>query len=96
MLLEDYLSELPDWPCICTQYQKWTKFRECYVEFSLDGGGLHTKLHRKRAIMYALILSNHLGSSSKERDALGTAGAFHDSKRQSDWLDTGHGKQAKD
>ena len=34
--------------------------------------------------------------SPELRDALGAAAVFHDSRRQDDWLDVGHGQRAAD
>ena len=34
--------------------------------------------------------------SQKEREALCAAAVFHDSRRQDDWLDVGHGQRAAD
>lgn len=36
------------------------------------------------------------GLPEEDKDILGAAAAFHDSRRQDDWLDVGHGQRAAD
>lgn len=96
MIPERYVAELPEWPEIRTRYLKWTSYMEKNVVFSLHSSELHTKRHCERVILYALVLAERLALSPEEQDALGAAGAFHDSRRQDDWLDVGHGKRAAD
>lgn len=56
----------------------------------------HTKPHCARVLLLALIMGrlNHLCIA--ELEVLAMAAVFHDSRRQDDWLDVGHGQRAAD
>ena len=47
-------------------------------------------------MLYALAIAQRQGLPEKDKDILGAAAAFHDSRRQDDWLDVGHGQRAAD
>ena len=96
MISEHLLETVLTWPEIQERFRRWASFMEEKVEFSLAGSPIHTKLHCARVIFYALVLAEYLGLYPDEQDALGAAGAFHDSRRQDDWLDVGHGRRAAD
>ena len=96
MIAEEYLAQLPQWPQICELYQKWLQFMEEKVSFSLEGSPIHTKAHCSRVLLYALLIGVHTQLSEQNMDALGMAAIFHDTRRQDDWLDVGHGQRAAD
>lgn len=96
MISERSVAALPEWPEIRARYRKWTSYMEKNVVFFLHSSELHTKRHCERVILYALALAKRLVLSPEEQDALGAAGAFHDSRRQDDGLDVGHGRRAAD
>ena len=43
-----------------------------------------------------MLIADKMDLSQKEREALCAAAVFHDSRRQDDWLDVGHGQRAAD
>lgn len=96
MIRIELFEELADWQSIKMQYDKWYHFMEDKVVFSMADSQKHTKDHCARVMLYALVIANQLGLSEKDKDALGVAAAFHDSRRQDDWLDVGHGQRAAD
>lgn len=65
------------------------------VSFSLPISEVHTKGHSKRVLLYALIMGRQrLGENEEAMRILSHAAVFHDTRRQDDWLDTGHGARA--
>lgn len=96
MILENHAEELSCWGNIQERYIYWKNFMEEQVVFSLSDSSLHTKNHCARVLLYALTLGDELGLADDDMDALGAAAAFHDSRRQDDWLDVGHGQRAAD
>ena len=96
MIAEEYLAQLPEWPQVCEPYQKWLQFMEEKVSFSLEGSPIHTKAHCSRVLLYALLIGVHTQLSEQNMNALGMAAIFHDTRRQDDWLDVGHGQRAAD
>lgn len=96
MIAEEYLVRLPEWPQICERYQHWVQFMEEKVIFSLVESSIHTKAHCARVLLYALLIGAQTQLSERNMDALGMAAVFHDTLRQDDWLDVGHGQRAAD
>lgn len=77
-------------------YEAWRSFLDAEVRFSLADSEKHTKEHCARVLLYALLIAEKMGISQAEREALCAAAVFHDSRRQDDWLDVGHGQRAAD
>lgn len=95
-MIENDWNKLPEWEAICQNYHKWNQFMEEEVAFSLKDSQQHTKEHCARVLLFALALAKRMGLSDTEADILGAAAVFHDSCRQDDWLDVGHGQRAAD
>lgn len=57
---------------------------------------LHTREHCSRVLLYALLIADKIVVSDKEKEVLCHAAVFHDSRRQDDWQDVGHGQRAAD
>ena len=77
-------------------YQYWERFLHEQVDFWLKTSNKHTKEHCVRVLLYCLLIANKKSLSKELRDILCTAAVFHDSRRQDDWLDVGHGQRAAD
>ena len=77
-------------------YDRWSRFLEQQIDFSLKDSEKHTKAHCARVLLYALLIAEKMGLSQELREVLGAAAVFHDSRRQDDWLDVGHGQRAAD
>ncbi len=77
-----------------SDYNKWCDFLENQVDFWLKTSEKHTKDHCSRVLLFALIMAKMLGISEQEKEILCHASVFHDSRRQDDWLDVGHGRRA--
>ncbi len=75
-------------------YTKWCDFLEQEVTFTYHGSEYHTKEHCSRVLLFALLLSHRIGVSEDEKQALCLASVFHDSRRQDDYFDIGHGARA--
>ncbi len=85
------MSEISISPAVRTDWLRWHTFLEGEVDFSFRGSALHTKAHCARVLLLSLLLADRLGLSRPDREALAMAACFHDSRRQDDGLDTGHG-----
>ena len=77
-------------------YGKWRAFLQKQVTFSLKDSEKHTKDHCARVLLYALLIAEKMRLPRSEREVLCAAAVFHDSRRQDDWLDVGHGRRAAD
>lgn len=77
-------------------YKSWSEFMEQEIDFWKVEKDWHTKSHCARVLLLALIMGrlNHLRIA--ELETLAMAAVFHDSRRQDDWLDVGHGQRAAD
>lgn len=92
-----FLSTILDKPfCqpIKKPYERWCTFMEKNVEFWLPDSEWHTKAHCARVLLLALLIGHQKGLSEEEKDALGMAAVFHDSRRLDDGIDKGHGSRA--
>lgn len=81
---------------IKSDFERWLNFLEHEVHFALKDSNDHTKDHCARVLHFALRIADQMGLAKEEREALALAACFHDSRRQDDWLDVGHGLRAAD
>lgn len=79
---------------IRTDYEHWCSFIEEKMAFNLQASQLHTREHESRELLYALLIAGKIGVSQEEKTILCHAAAFHDTRREDDWLDVGHGRRA--
>lgn len=93
MFLENVLNE-PIYQPIKETYERWYTFMEEKVEFWLPESEWHTKNHCARVLLLALVIGHEKGLSDEEKDILGMAAVFHDSRRLDDGIDKGHGSRA--
>ncbi|WP_289192375.1 hypothetical protein [Xylanibacter rodentium] len=77
------------------EFLYWTEYMESNLVFSLPDSELHTKEHCGRVLLYALLIGIQVSGCGKEGlCALAHASIFHDTCRQDDFLDVGHGARA--
>lgn len=93
IFLQDVLDKSISLP-VKEKYEKWYKFMKDDVTFWLKDSEKHTKEHCARVMLLSLLIAYEKDLTSEEMDMLAIASAFHDSRRQDDWLDKGHGKRA--
>ena len=74
-------------------YEKWNSFFFFFVDFWLKTSEKHTKEHCSRVLLFCLLIADKRRLSQKETDILCMAAVFHDSRRQDDWYDVGHGQR---
>lgn len=79
---------------IAERYVRWHDFMEQRVDFLLRDSALHTRAHCSRVLLLALVIGNHYRAQSDELDVLAACAVFHDTRRQDDLLDVGHGQRA--
>ena len=73
----------------------WDAFMRDRVKFNMADSKIHAVPHCERVLLYALIIGNEVfGDDSMAMTALAHAAVFHDTRRQDDYLDTGHGARA--
>lgn len=93
MFLANILDE-PNCEPIKEPYERWYTFMEKNVDFWLPESEWHTKAHCARVLLLALLIGHQKGLSEEEKDTLGMAAVFHDSRRLDDGIDKGHGGRA--
>lgn len=77
-------------------FLRWRAVLYDCLDFGLSDSRIHSKPHCERVLLYALMISDGLDVDDGWREALCHACIFHDSRRQDDWLDVGHGDRAAD
>lgn len=77
-------------------FLKWAKFLHDKVDFNMPDSDLHAKEHCERVLLHALAISAaEMGDDDSEAlEILAHAADFHDTRRQDEYLDTGHGARA--
>jgi hypothetical protein len=95
MLLEYTLND-PLCQPVAQHYRQWFGFMERHVEFRMADSAWHGMDHCARVLLMALIIGQQKGVDTEGIETLCLASVFHDSRRQDDWIDRGHGKRAAD
>ena len=88
------ILDAPDKLPIKKAYERWYQYMEQRLEFWLPDSELHTKVHSARVLLLALLIGHQKGLNDTEKDTLGMAAIFHDSRRLDDGIDKGHGSRA--
>lgn len=87
------IQNLP--PVVKETFLQWDTYMFKMVEFSMPGSEIHTFNHCERVLLFALIIGEKTCGEDKEAlEILAHAAVFHDTRRQDDYLDTGHGARA--
>ncbi len=75
-------------------YERFCDFIEEKVTFNMQVSEWHTREHESRVLLFALLIADKIGVSDQEKEILGLAASFHDTRREDDWYDVGHGRRA--
>ncbi len=76
-------------------FRQWARFMYDRVRFNMGDSIIHGTGHCERVLLYSLILGERIfGTDSPSLIPLAHAAVFHDTRRQDDYLDTGHGARA--
>lgn len=82
-------------PIVKDMFLQWRDFLYSRVTFNLPDSEIHAAGHCERVLLYALIIGHEIfGNNRYVLTALAHAAVFHDTRRQDDSLDTGHGARA--
>ncbi len=77
-------------------YHHWLAFMDEHVEFLLADSAWHGPDHCARVLLLAIILGHQKQLTEEDMEVLCLASVFHDSRRQDDYADKGHGKRASE
>ena len=94
MISFDLLTDIVLWPKIKGDFQRWQAILETSVNFSLASSNIHTRLHEEHVLLFSLLMAEDAALSDEEKDVLGAAAVFHDTRRRNDHYDVGHGRRA--
>lgn len=82
-------------PIVRDMFRQWAGFMYGRVRFNMPDSPIHALGHCERVLLYALVLGVEIFGDDREAlEILAHASAFHDTRRQDDYLDTGHGARA--
>lgn len=82
-------------PVVKDMFLQWRDFLYDRVSFNMPDSRIHAAGHCERVLLYALIIGYEIfGDNRHVLTALAHAAVFHDTRRQDDYLDTGHGARA--
>lgn len=94
MISFDLLTDIVLWPKIKGDFQRWQAILETSVNFSLASSNIHTRLHEEHVLLFSLLMAEDAALSDEEKEVLGAAAVFHDTRRRNDRYDVGHGRRA--
>lgn len=87
------IDKLP--PTVRKLFLQWRDFLYHRVKFNMPDSEIHAAAHCERVLLYALIIGEQIfGDNARMLTALAYASVFHDTRRQDEYLDTGHGARA--
>ncbi len=90
---EAEMNKLP--PIVRDLCRQWAGFMHDRVRFNMPDSPIHALGHCERVLLYALIMGNRIfGDDGEQLEILAHSAVFHDTRRQDDYLDTGHGARA--
>lgn len=75
-------------------FLRWRGILYGNLDFGISDSEFHSKPHCERVLLYALMISDGMEVDEGWKEALCHACIFHDTRRQDDWLDVGHGDRA--
>ena len=82
-------------PAVRELFTYWDDFMHRKVHFNMADSKIHAAAHCERVLLYALMIGERIFGDDKDAlTALAHAAVFHDTRRQDDYLDTGHGARA--
>lgn len=84
-------------PVVREPFRRWAEYMYEHVPFQLPDSEIHAHAHCERVLLYALLLAAKLLPGDEEAmEVLAHAAVFHDTRRENDGRDTGHGARAAD
>lgn len=84
-------------PAVHEPFRRWAEYMYAHVPFRLPDSEIHAHAHCERVLLYALLLvSKLLPGDDAAMEVLAHAAVFHDTCRENDGRDTGHGARAAD
>lgn len=88
-----FVRALP--PAVGKCFKKWAEYMYQSVPFQLADSPIHATAHCERVLLYALLIGAvELGDDSRALTILAHASIFHDTRREDEGKDTGHGARA--
>lgn len=82
-------------PAVRRLFLQWGDFLYSRVRFNMPDSEIHAAAHCERVLLYALIIGEEIfGDDERALTSLAHASVFHDTRREDEYLDTGHGARA--
>lgn len=82
-------------PTVRNIFLQWRDFLYHRVKFNMPDSEIHAAAHCERVLLYSLIIGEQIfGDNARMLTALAHASVFHDTRREDEYLDTGHGARA--
>lgn len=80
---------------VAVEFDKWADYLYDSVDFNMADSEIHSYGHTERVLLHSLIVGRSIfGNDTEALEILAHASLFHDTRRQDDYMDTGHGARA--
>ncbi len=88
-----FVSMMP--PAVGSCFRRWAEYMYANVQFSLPDSELHSTAHCERVLLYAMLMTPRIFVDDEQAlTILAHAAIFHDTRRDNEGKDTGHGGRA--
>lgn len=82
-------------PVARKMFLQWDDFMYSRICFNMPDSVIHAASHCERVLLYVLIIGEKIfGEDYESLEILAQSAIFHDTRRQDEYLDTGHGARA--
>ena len=92
----DRVLNLPEFAPVKARAERFLDLLDAHIDFWHKASVKHTAEHVRRVLLFALLIGHAHDLSPEDLDLLATAAIYHDSRRQNDLRDVGHGQRAAD
>ncbi|MBE6420441.1 MAG: hypothetical protein E7031_09975 [Akkermansiaceae bacterium] len=88
-----FVRALP--PVVGACFKNWAQYMYDSVPFQLADSPIHSTAHTERVLLHALLIGgSEAGEDERTLTILAHAAVFHDTRREAEGKDTGHGARA--
>lgn len=88
-----FVSLMP--PAVGSCFRRWAEYMYSSVQFNMPDSVAHSTAHSERVLLYAMLMAPRVFPDDEQAlTTLAHAAVFHDTRRENEWKDTGHGARA--
>lgn len=88
-----FVSLMP--PAVGSCFRRWAEYMYSSVQFNMPDSVMHSTAHSERVLLYAMLMVPRVFPDDEQAlTTLAHAAIFHDTRRENEMKDSGHGARA--